>query len=391
MEKRRHTDYYIPVLKVLEDLQEHEINSLIAKTADLCNLTEEERQEKTRKGTYYKYESNIQWAIQDLSQGGFIQRTNRGVYTIAFDGLLMLEDNPKHPDRDYLEARSEKFRDFRYRKGSRNNRQDNESETNLFSNLSAEEEEQNISPEKPIAILSDTEISDNANEMLLKCLKVREDMIGLSLDTTQIDTKIKLLKEGIARNAITLEVRQFLNSLLNKKLGQINLLIEIDNNSGKAYVLSDDQVAESLRDSATMLCQCDGINTLPKSESTPPKTSRPQNEEPRPIRKRSKNKEKKQPPKRLRVSFSDGTVLEGKAAADVFAQAIEKCNPERVAQLELTTNGFPLVGKIPPAKYQYKEIRGGFFVPVNSPTEIKRKFLEKIASRLSIAMQVTVE
>lgn len=91
------------------------------------------------------------------------------------------------------------------------------------------------------------------------------------------------------------------------------------------------------------------------------------------------------------MTFGDGTVLEGRYSADVFAAAIEKIGAERVKEIGLTTNGFPLVGTEAPSKYQYKEIAGGYFVPVNSSTTGKKKFLDEIAATLSLNIETSID
>ncbi len=387
MKRQRHTDFYIPVLKVLEDLKEHEVNSLIAATADFCRLTDEERKEKTRKGSQLKFESNIQWAITDLCQGGFINRTDRGVYTMAFDGLLMLEDKPEHPDRDYLEARSEKFSDFRHRKGTRNKKNDS-SATNLFTNL----QEEDIEQDEPSVVekISETRISSDAAEMLKKCLIAKEAMINAELDTALVDAKIKLLQEGILRNKISSEIMTLINSIKGKNIENIAIVINLFSTERKAYIIHDNEFAQQICDSATYLCEyhedeipSESGNNTDATESV--KTTDECNNKSNVI-----SQGKKNPPKRLRVTFDDGTVIEGKYAADVFASAIEKIGAEKVAELGLASSGFPLVGKTAPSKYQYKEIGGDFFVPVNSPTHIKKKFLDEIASKLSISIKTEI-
>lgn len=387
MKRQRHTDFYIPVLKVLEDLKEHEVNSLIAETANFCELTDEERKEKTRKGTQLKFESNIQWAITDLCQGGFINRTERGVYTMAFDGLLMLENNPEHPDRDYLEARSEKFSDFRHRKRSRNKKNDS-SATNLFTNLQEEDIEQDEL--SVVEKISETRISSDAAEMLKKCLIAKEAMINAELDTTLVDAKIKLLQEGILRNKISSEVIKLIKSLKDKNLENIAILIDLFSSESKAYIIRDIESTKQILDSSALLCDCQIEESGAKQEkSTEPLKSIDKIDNGK-KKSSADTKGKKNPPQRLRVAFGDGTVIEGKYAADVFASAIEKIGAEKIAELGLTSSGFPLVGKVAPSKYQYKEIGGAFFIPVNSPTHIKKKFLDEIASKLGISMEITI-
>lgn len=389
MDRQRHTDFYIPVLKVLEDLKEHEVNSLISDTADLCKLTEEERKVRTRKGTQLKFESNIQWAITDLCQGGFINRTERGVYTMAFDGLLILEDNPELPDRNYLESRSEKFSNFRHRKGTRN-KNDSSSPSNLFSNLQEEDIEQDIPSESVVEKIPETRLSSDAAEMLKKCLAAKEAMILAEIDTTQVDAKIKLLREGILRNSISAYATTFIKSLQDKNVGNIAILFDLFSPDGKAYIINDANLAGRFCNEATLLNDCKRNHSESSSEAVVA-NKESSDAKPLPVSNNpNKSKVKKNPPQRLRVSFDDGTVIEGKYAADVFASAIEKIGAEKIMNLGLTTTGFPLVGRKAPSKYQYKELNGGYFIPVNSPTPIKKRILDDIASRLNISLEVTI-
>lgn len=389
MNKQRHTDFYIPVLKILEDLKEHEVNSLISDTANLCKLTDEERKIRTRKGTQLKFESNIQWAITDLYQGGFINRTERGVYTIAFDGLLILEDNPEHPDRDYLESRSEKFSDFRHRKGTRN-KNDGSSEINLFSNLQDEDIDQDESSRGVVKKVSEVRISSDANEMLKKCLAAKKAMILAEIDTTQVDAKIKLLQEGILRNTITADAIRFVRLLKNKNLNDVAIIIDLFSPDGKVYLMNNVDLASHFYDSATLLCDCkeeDGMSTtervLEKHDASVAKRKN--------IKKsKAKSQRKKAPSQGLRVTFDDGTVVEGKFASDVFARTIEKIGAEKVMNLGLTSCGVPLVGREAPVRYQYRGITGGYYIPVTSSTINKKKILDDIASRLNITLDITV-
>lgn len=387
MELQRHTDFYMPVLKVLDDLKEHEVNSLIADTADACHLTEEERQIRTRKGTQLKYESNIQWAITDLCQGGFINRTERGVYTMAFEGLLILEDNPERPNRDYLEARSDKFKDFRHRKGKRSKSDDSDA-ANLFSCL-REEDIEDDTDGGIVEKVSEEKKTSDAAEMLKKCMAAREAMVIAELNTCEVDAKIKMLREGINRSAVSQDVSELMKRLRTKNLQDFAIIIDLFDHVYKAYIVRDSELARQIEASATPICQGWQENDEQEKQTG---TVVSEGEGRKPRKKPSKKQQfKKQPNKKLKVTFGDGTVLEGRYSADVFAAAIEKIGAERVKEIGLTTNGFPLVGTEAPSKYQYKEIAGGYFVPVNSSTTGKKKFLDEIAATLSLNIETSID
>ena len=115
----RFTDFYIPVLQVMSDVEPKEINQLMDEVADYLHLSEQDRNEKTGSGNQYRYRSNISWAVADLSQGNFIERVKRGHYVITIKGLELLEENPSKLDREYLAQRSESFKNFVERRGTR--------------------------------------------------------------------------------------------------------------------------------------------------------------------------------------------------------------------------------------------------------------------------------
>lgn len=252
MNYHRHINFYIPVLKVLEDLRPHEIHSLIEATADWCQLTPEDRAEMTRKGTQHKYESNIGWAITDLCQGGFIDRTERGVYTIAFDGLLMLEDNPKDPDRDYLEARSEKFRDFRYRR--RKSIENGDIGPNLFTEIIDSESEPEDTTNHIVSKIPDDKLVSDAEDMLRKYIRLRDAMLAIgTYDTTKEDQMIAMLQNGILKNAILPKVKPFVDSLESDSIKGKALIIDFLNSDGTVYITSDKKNLAGLCSSATMI------------------------------------------------------------------------------------------------------------------------------------------
>ena len=384
MSYHRHIDFYIPVLKVLEDLKPHEVNSLIEETADWCHLSSEDRAEMTRKGTQHKYESNIGWAITDLCQGGFIDRTGRGVYTMSFDGLLMLEDNPKNPDRDYLEARSEKFHDFRCRR--RKNEEKENAGPNLFTDIVDADSEPEDTTCKPVSKIPEDKLVSDAEDMLRKYIRLRDAMLAIgTYDTSKEDQMIAMLQEGILKNSILPKVKPFVDSLEQESLTGKALIIDFLNSQGKVYLTSDNKDLAQLCSSATLIYECNSsYSSIEKKDNSKD-----------PTKETHKNKERKNvtgkaPRKGLKVTFPDGEVIEGQYAADVFAKAIAKIGARRVMDLGLVSSGFPLVGTTPPDKYQYKEIPGGYYIPVNSPSERKKQYLEQIADALHIDLSVSI-
>lgn len=384
MSYHQHVDFYIPVLKILEDLKPHEINALIEETANWCHLSPEERSEKTRKGTQHKYESNIGWAITDLCQGGFIDRTERGVYTMAFDGLLMLEDNPQNPDRDYLEARSKKFRDFRFRR--RKTTDNRNAEPNLFTEIVDTDSEPEDHNNQPVTKIPEAKLTSEAEDMLQKYIRLRDAMLAIgTYDTTKEDQMITMLQDGILRNAILPKVKPFVESLKRESFTGKAMVIDFLNSEGTVYIISDKKRLEDICSSSTSIYSWkpSRVDIENKHNSKASVTDIKKN------KKRNKVTGKASR-KRLKVSFPNGEVIEGQYAADVFAETIDKIGAERVMALGLESSGFPLVGTTPPNKYQYKEISGGYYVPVNSSSERKKLFLEQIADTLHIDISIII-
>lgn len=115
----RFTEFYIPVLHVMSDVEPIEINKLIDRVADYVQLSEMDRSVITEGGTQLKYRSSISWAVTDLCQGNFIERVKRGHYVITINGLELLEEKPVNIDREYLAKCSNEFKEFLVRRGTR--------------------------------------------------------------------------------------------------------------------------------------------------------------------------------------------------------------------------------------------------------------------------------
>ena len=199
----RFTEFYIPVLQVMSNVEPIEINELIDKVAEYINLSEEDKEITTESGNQFRYRSNISWAVTDLNQGNFIERVKRGNYVITISGLELLEENLEKIDRDFLAARSESFRSFMEKKGTRkgnSTKVDNSLDERLF-----EEDFNNIH-------------TDNSSEVSLKELyEVRETLKKAKISTSEIDAKIKELENERDLNDILF----MLSKSLPKSLGLI--------------------------------------------------------------------------------------------------------------------------------------------------------------------------
>jgi hypothetical protein len=96
-------------------------------------------------------------------------------------------------------------------------------------------------------------------------------------------------------------------------------------------------------------------------------------------------------PTRLRITFQGGEVIEGRNAAETFVTALEKIGFERVAQLNKTLSGAPLVSRSEAAfDYQGKTMTGGWYVCTHSNTRKKKELIEEIAFRFGVQVGVEI-
>ena len=203
----RFTEFYVPVLRLLSDVSQRDINVIIEDVANMVGLSETDKAIKTNGGTQPRYRSNISWALTDLSQGGFIERKARGVYVITMEGLELLENIPVHPDREWLSAKSNKFKDFLSRQGSRKNKKN--------SSKLAQEDEQT-------SIFESSKEEDGWNEMksneesdkvtLAELYQTRDILKRANLSIDEVEDKIKRLEQGIYIKGFISD----LNSVFNK-------------------------------------------------------------------------------------------------------------------------------------------------------------------------------
>ena len=103
----------------------------------------------------------------------------------------------------------------------------------------------------------------------------------------------------------------------------------------------------------------------------------------------------KAPPKRLRVEFSDGTIIDENKAADTFIHAIRHIGLQRVSELPIKKFGHPLVSTRMP-KYELphytKTLReiDGYFINTYSGTNQKAQYIKRIADTLQMDISVSI-
>lgn len=101
----------LPLLKCLEDQQEHSLRQTIDALADHFNLTDGERKELLPSGQQAIFSNRVGWARTHLKKAGLLESNRRGYFRITPRGLGILKQNPAKIDRDLLEQ-FEGYRDF---------------------------------------------------------------------------------------------------------------------------------------------------------------------------------------------------------------------------------------------------------------------------------------
>lgn len=187
----RFTDFYIPVLHVMSDIEPIEINKLIDNVADYVQLTEMDKSVITEGGTQLKYRSNISWAITDLCQGNFIERIKRGHYVITINGLELLEEKPVKIDREYLAKCSNEFRDFLERRGTRKKNQITSERTFLYENRKSS----NIQVKNDSR--NNKKDTSESYTSLDELYKATETLRKANISTKELENKISELESNI--------------------------------------------------------------------------------------------------------------------------------------------------------------------------------------------------
>ena len=95
-------------------------------------------------------------------------------------------------------------------------------------------------------------------------------------------------------------------------------------------------------------------------------------------------------PTRLRVTFPDGTVLHEQQASDTFALALQRLGLSRVEALGIYVRNLPLVGNARSDSYASQTEIDGKYVCHHMENTRKKRVLERVAKRLSEAIEVEV-
>ena len=97
----KYYEYYVPVLKYLATNGPTPTRKIRFDVAVATGITDEERSQKTEKGTLI-WDSRIYWAIAFLFQSGAVERPERAIYDISDVGRRLLAENPITLDESIL-------------------------------------------------------------------------------------------------------------------------------------------------------------------------------------------------------------------------------------------------------------------------------------------------
>ena len=100
----------LPLLKLLEDGEEHTLRDCVEKLAEQFQVTTEERHQLTRSGVPL-FENRIGWARTYLKKAGLLEAPRRAIVRITERGKEVLAQNPERIDNKFL-MQFEEYRQF---------------------------------------------------------------------------------------------------------------------------------------------------------------------------------------------------------------------------------------------------------------------------------------
>ena len=101
----------LPLLRLLEDKQEHSLRQIIDSLINQFNVTQEELHELLPSGKQAIFDNRVGWARTYLKKAGLIESTRRGFFRVTDRGWQVLKQNPAKIDVKFLQQFGE-FRTF---------------------------------------------------------------------------------------------------------------------------------------------------------------------------------------------------------------------------------------------------------------------------------------
>lgn len=102
----------LPVLRFLEDGEEHSLRETIDFLSGSLRLSEEEKRELLPSGRQPVFENRVGWARTYLKKAGLLEPTRRGFFRVTSNGRSVLASKPSRMDVKFLEQFPE-FREFK--------------------------------------------------------------------------------------------------------------------------------------------------------------------------------------------------------------------------------------------------------------------------------------
>lgn len=113
----------LPLLRILEDGEDHLLRNLVQQLADQFGLSEDEKRELLPSGVSTVIGSRVGWAKTYLSKAGLLTSTGRGRLQISARGSSVLKDGVRRIDVDFLRQYPE-FIEFQTPKRERGQEQE---------------------------------------------------------------------------------------------------------------------------------------------------------------------------------------------------------------------------------------------------------------------------
>ncbi len=93
----------LPLLEILSDEKEHELQELIKTLSDKFNLTDDERNELLPSGTQAIINNRVGWARTYLKKANLLTSIRRATFKITEQGIQILKKNPLKIDVKFLQ------------------------------------------------------------------------------------------------------------------------------------------------------------------------------------------------------------------------------------------------------------------------------------------------
>ena len=95
-------DLMLPILKLSEDKQEHNIREIIDSLAISFNLSDDEKKLPNSKSKQFKFDNRVRWALSYLKQAKLLESPVNGRFSLTDRGVEVLEENPPIVNLTYL-------------------------------------------------------------------------------------------------------------------------------------------------------------------------------------------------------------------------------------------------------------------------------------------------